>query len=89
MRELASAAEITLDGSSLNWTDDVVKNIISNPLGIEDIKSWLLFGLGLCFSGLVMADFLYFNDVYPGYATVQRKLDYELEKTIKKNLTQL
>ena len=79
VRELASAAEITLDGSSLNWTNDVVKNIINNPLGIADIKSWLLFGLGLCFSGLVMADFLYFNDVYPGYATVQRKLDYELE----------
>ena len=53
---------------------EVVRRILSDPLGLTDIKSWLFFGIGLTFSFLIMVDVWYLDDRYPGYGRVARKL---------------
>lgn len=58
----------------------VLERLRETPFDLSDLKSWLLFSLGMFFSALVSVDFLYFNDLYPGYAPVQKKLDIEMAK---------
>ena len=46
---------------------------VANPLGIADVKSWLLVGLGLLFGTVALIDGLLWDDPYPGYGRVEHK----------------
>lgn len=46
---------------------------IANPLGIVDVKSWLLVGLGLLFGTVALIDGFGWDDPYPGYGRIERK----------------
>ncbi|MCY4543534.1 MAG: hypothetical protein OXB95_14260 [Rhodobacteraceae bacterium] len=51
----------------------VIERIRSNPLGVTEMKSWVLFGLGLLFAFIAMADVFALVDRYPGYHKVWKK----------------
>ncbi|SFL13369.1 hypothetical protein SAMN04488498_1387 [Mesorhizobium albiziae] len=51
----------------------VVANMIANPAGLTDIKSWLLFMVGLLFSIIAFIDGWFVFDPYPGYAGVEKR----------------
>ncbi len=70
---LAHYREVT--GSILEDAGPLVMNrIVTDPLGLMDIKSWLLFGIGLMFSIFAFIDGWYLRDPYPGYAGVYKRL---------------
>jgi len=70
---LAHYREVT--GSILEDAGPLVMNrILTDPLGLTDIKSWLLFGIGLMFSIFAFIDGWYLRDPYPGYAGVYKRL---------------
>jgi hypothetical protein len=50
-----------------------VSNMIANPAGLADIKSWLLFMIGLLFSIIAFIDGWFIADPYPGYAGVEKR----------------
>ena len=52
----------------------VMQRLINDPLGLEDFRSWLLFGLGVLFSIIAVIDGLLMHDVYPGYQKVDQAL---------------
>ncbi|TGQ72975.1 hypothetical protein EN804_03575 [Mesorhizobium sp. M8A.F.Ca.ET.161.01.1.1] len=52
----------------------VMDRIRHDPLGLVDIKSWLLFGIGLMFSIFAFIDGWYLKDPYLGYAAVYKRL---------------
>lgn len=51
-----------------------VQALISHPLGLKDFSSWLLFGMGVFFSGFACLDGFKFDDPYPGYGPRSREL---------------
>ena len=53
----------------------VMDRLWDAPLVLEDIKSWLLFGLGFLFSLVAFGDALVMDDVYPGYGKAASALD--------------
>ena len=57
-----------------NVGTQVVRQVLSSPLGLLDIKSWALFGLGLLVSFAILVDVLLLDDRYPGFGKVDRKL---------------
>lgn len=52
----------------------VMSRVLNDPLGLTDIKSWLLFGIGLMFSIFAFIDGWYLRDPYPGYGAVYKRL---------------
>ncbi|MDQ6436361.1 hypothetical protein RB623_20085 [Mesorhizobium sp. LHD-90] len=50
-----------------------VSNMIAAPAGLTDIKSWLLFMIGLLFSVIAFIDGWFVLDPYPGYAGVEKR----------------
>ncbi|WP_027544885.1 hypothetical protein [Bradyrhizobium sp. WSM2254] len=52
---------------------EVLKHILSSPLNLTDVMSWLLFGVGFVFSLIAMVDGLTFFDPYMGYAPLERR----------------
>lgn len=52
----------------------VMSRVLTDPLGLTNIKSWLLFGIGLMFSIFAFIDGWYLRDPYPGYAAVYKRL---------------
>lgn len=52
----------------------VVARLAEAPLGLSDLKSWLLFGIGLLFAVVAFADALSLDDPYPGYGGVEARL---------------
>jgi hypothetical protein len=43
------------------------------PLGINDVKSWLLFGIGILCSLIALGDAYLIFDPYPGYGALERR----------------
>jgi hypothetical protein len=52
---------------------EVLQRLLTAPLGLTDINSWILFAIGLVFSLIAMADGLMFFDPYMGYAGLERR----------------
>lgn len=52
----------------------VMSRLVNDPVGLTDIKSWLLFGIGLLFSIFAFIDGWYLRDPYLGYAAVYKQL---------------
>jgi hypothetical protein len=52
-----------------------LQRVLAHPLALTDLKSWLLFCIGLAFACFAMIDALLFDDPYPGYAGVERRLN--------------
>ena len=52
---------------------EVLQQLLTTPLGLTDINSWILFAIGLVFSLIAMADGLMFFDPYMGYAGLERR----------------
>ncbi|WP_348632393.1 hypothetical protein [Mesorhizobium sp. M7A.F.Ca.CA.003.01.2.1] len=48
--------------------------MLANPAGLTDIKSWLLFAIGLMFSLFAFIDGWFVLDPYPGYTGVENRL---------------
>ncbi|MEY9097991.1 hypothetical protein ABIA24_000900 [Sinorhizobium fredii] len=65
------AAATILTGAS----KEVMDNLWASPLGLNDLSSWTLFGLGLLFSVVAFIDGCLMTDPYPGFAGVQKRLN--------------
>jgi hypothetical protein len=52
----------------------VIQRLRDAPLGLEDLKSWLLFGIGLLFAAVAFGDGVALDDPYPGYGAVEARL---------------
>jgi hypothetical protein len=57
---------------------EVVSRMWANPLGLTEIESWELLGIGMLFALITSIDVLFFKDVYPSYSSVQQKLNVAL-----------
>ena len=75
-REVASVISDDLFGTS----QDVLVKIIANPLGLQELESWMLFAIGLLFAFITLVDILTFSDIFPGYTKRQQKWDDEQEE---------
>lgn len=51
----------------------VLTALMTSPLTLNDINSWVLFGIGFTFSIVAMADGLLYTDPYFGYGSVERR----------------
>ena len=54
---------------------DLINQILSNPLGLTQLESWMLFGVGMLFATITLVDVITFSDIYPGYTKVQKNWD--------------
>jgi len=52
---------------------EVMMRLRTAPLAIVDVKSWLLFGLGVLCSLIAFADSLLIFDPYPGYGALEKR----------------
>ncbi|MFC4352286.1 hypothetical protein ACFOW6_12120 [Fodinicurvata halophila] len=52
---------------------EVIPRLLSDPLAVSDIKSWLLFGVGVLFSIFALVDGLTVDDLYPNYGPLWRE----------------
>jgi hypothetical protein len=52
----------------------------ADPIGLVDIKSWILFGMGCLFSVITFWDTFHLEDLYPGYGKLTRVLDDDREE---------
>ncbi|WP_245440837.1 MULTISPECIES: hypothetical protein [Mesorhizobium] len=50
-----------------------VQRMLHNPLGLEEVRSWMLFLVGLLFSIIAFIDGWFVLDPYPGYAGVEKR----------------
>ena len=62
---------------------EALSRLQANPLGLVDIKSWILFGMGCLFSVISFWDTLYLDDLYPGYGRRTRVLEEDRTEYIK------
>lgn len=62
-------AEVSFEGAGTA----VLERLQKNPAGLTDLKSWLLFGLGLLFSIVAFADACMMTDPYPGFASTEKQ----------------
>ena len=75
-REVASVISEDLFGTS----QDVLGNILTNPFGLQELESWMLFAIGILFAFVTLVDVLTFSDIFPGYTKRQQKWDEEQEE---------
>ncbi|AZO16068.1 MAG: hypothetical protein E5V95_05505 [Mesorhizobium sp.] len=61
---------------------EVIRHLRADPTGLTDVKSWLLFGIGLMFSLFAFIDGWFVFDPYPGYAGVENRLVHRREDYI-------
>ena len=54
---------------------EIIARLKTNPLGIQDVKSWLFFGIGVLASIFAVLDVISLDDHYPGYGKLSRRLD--------------
>jgi hypothetical protein len=66
LREIPPDALVEVDTEAL-------RRLIASPFALHEMQSWLLFGIGLVFSVVAMADGLLFFDPYIGYAGLERR----------------
>lgn len=52
---------------------EVLIQLTQQPFVLNDVNSWVLFGVGLIFSLIAMADGVLFTDPYFGYAALERR----------------
>jgi len=52
----------------------VIGRLKSDPVGLQDIKSWLFFAIGLVFSVIAFVDGLFFRDPFPGYGALELRV---------------
>jgi hypothetical protein len=52
---------------------EVMAQLLNAPLVLNDIISWVFFGIGLIFSLIAMTDGLLFTDPYFGYASLEQR----------------
>ncbi|RUW55493.1 hypothetical protein EOA32_01620 [Mesorhizobium sp. M1A.F.Ca.ET.072.01.1.1] len=50
-----------------------VQRMLHHPLGLEEVRSWMLFLVGLLFSIIAFIDGWFVLDPYPGYAGVEKR----------------
>lgn len=80
-----------LDGAG----NQVVQRLIERPFNLEELKSWILFGVGTLFAAITLADVITFSDIFPGYTKVQMKWDEEQDeykyeyKSLLENITSI
>ncbi|MCY4626850.1 MAG: hypothetical protein OXE58_04685 [Acidobacteria bacterium] len=80
---LAVAHYRELSGAlAANIESEVVDRMLTDPFGLVDAQSWLLFGMGLFFSLIAFADGYKLDDAYPEYgkrhlAMIQARERYE------------
>lgn len=53
----------------------IIERLNTNPLGLQDVKSWLFFGIGFLASIFAVIDVISLDDHYPGYGKLSRRLD--------------
>ena len=53
---------------------EVVSRMVENPWGLRDAESWLLFLLGVLFSGIAFYEGRTFDDLYPEYGRRDRSM---------------
>jgi hypothetical protein len=51
----------------------VLTQLLQHPLALNDVNSWVFFGIGLIFSIVAMSDGLLFTDPYFGYGALERR----------------
>jgi hypothetical protein len=51
-----------------------IQSFSMNPWGLDDFQSWLLFAMGLSFSYITVIDVYGWDDSYPGYGNLGRRL---------------
>lgn len=78
-----AATGFVTDGGRL-----VMERLQSSPWQLDDLMSWILFGIGLGFSIIAFIDAYLWTDPYPQYGAVQKRLEQRrLEYTsLKKKL---
>src|SRR6202040_1601698 len=52
---------------------EVLLRLRTTPFALVDLKSWLLFGLGVLCSLIAFADSFLIFDPYPGYASLEKR----------------
>lgn len=52
---------------------EVLVRLLKDPMGINDVNSWVFFGIGIIFSLIAMSDGLLFTDPYFGYGALERR----------------
>jgi hypothetical protein len=68
LREIPPAVSV-----SDNVGQEVLHRLLTAPIALTDINSWVLFSIGVIFSLIAMADGLLFFDPYIGYAGLERR----------------
>ena len=63
---------------------EVLLRLHANPLGITDVKSWLLFGIGILCSLIALGDAYLIFDPYPGYGALEKRRASGYEAYIKR-----
>lgn len=53
---------------------EVVRRLWEAPLGLAELDSWILFGIGTLFSIVAFIDGWFLTDPYPGYGGVEKRL---------------
>jgi len=61
---------------------EVIARLKAQPFGLEDVKSWTLFGVGLLFSVGAFVDGYYMTDPYPGFSSTQKRVRHAREHYI-------
>ena len=54
---------------------NAVNLFFTSPFQLDQVDYWILFLIGLVFSGLAYGEARYFDDSYPGYGHLKRRLD--------------
>jgi hypothetical protein len=54
---------------------EIIRRIAESPLALTDIKSWLFLGIGILFSIFSVMDVISLDDRYPGYGSLDRRLE--------------
>jgi hypothetical protein len=58
---------------SIDGGHEVMTQLVQQPLLLNDVNSWVFFGIGFIFSLVAMADGLLFTDPYFGYGALERR----------------
>jgi hypothetical protein len=56
-----------------NVDQEVLRRLLTAPLALTEVRSWIFFSIGFIFSLIAMTDGLLFFDPYMGYAGLERR----------------
>jgi hypothetical protein len=72
---LAHYREVAGSGTSLDIASQaVIGRLAEHPFTLAELKSWILFALGIGFSLAAFIDVAGLDDPYPGYGRIERRL---------------